>query len=75
MTVQEHSGCFPFRNVLWFVYIYRVATQGFLFHWNGEFSSVCWFAVHILHGRLLNKEKNRTDQSASLRVDTRETTI
>ena len=32
-----------------------MATQGFC-HWNGEFSSVCWFAVHILHGRLLIKE-------------------
>ena len=31
-----------------------------LVHWNGEFISVCWFAVHILHCRLLiKKEPNR----------------
>ena len=37
-----------------------MATQGFLFHWNGEFSSVCWFPVHIFHCRLLIKK--RTEQ-------------
>ena len=42
----------------------RAATQGFLLHWNGEFSSVCWFAVHILHGRLLIKK--RTEQISVL---------
>ena len=41
-----------------------MATQGFLFHWNGEFSSVSWFAVHILHGRLLIKK--RTEQISVL---------
>ena len=65
LTVREHSSCFPFPIVLRFVYIiYRVATQGFLFHWNGEFSSVCWFAIHILHGRLLIKK--RTEQISVL---------
>ena len=59
LTVREHPSCFPFPNVLRFVF--RVATQGLLFHWNGEFSSVCWFAVHILHCRLLiRKEPNRS---------------
>ena len=36
-----------------------MATQGFCLDWNGEFSSVCWFAVHILHGRLLIKKRTQ----------------
>ena len=35
-----------------------------MLHWNGEFSSVCWFAVHILHGQLLIKK--RTEQISVL---------
>ena len=69
-TVQEHSGCFPFQNHLWFGDKYSGYARLFV-HWNWEFSSVCWFAVHILQCRLLIKK--RTDQRASLRVDTRET--
>ena len=73
LTVQEHSGCF--LSLTFFgLNIYRVAAQGFCLHWNWEFSSVCWFAVHIYpSSSTVNKEKILPDQRASLQVDTRET--
>ena len=33
--------------------------KGFFFHWKGGFSSVCWFAVHILHCRLLIEKRTK----------------
>ena len=52
--------------------IYRVATQGFC---SLSLRVQFYFLVCCTYPSLstVNKEKNRTDQLASLRVDTRET--
>ena len=74
---------FPFRNPeRSLICIYKEwLRKAFSLRLNGEFSSVCWFAVHILHYRLSREKRTeqisvllyRTDQRASLRVDTRQT--
>ena len=64
LTVQEHSSCFLFPNDLLFVYNIEWLRKTFGLHSNGEFGSVCWFAVHIVHCRLLIKK--RTEQISVL---------
>ena len=64
---------FPFPERSLVLYIYRVATQGFLS--SLEFRVQFCLLVCCTYPSLstVNKEKNLTDQRASLRVDTRET--
>ena len=73
LTVQEHSGCFLFPNVLRFVYIYRVATQCSLSSLELRVQFCLLVCCTYSSSSTVNKEKNLIDQRASLRVDTRET--